>query len=106
MHEIAICKDIIRNLQKYNNIESVTFEIGSLAHLTPEELTDTLKKLVDYNINIIKKDAIVKCSCGYKGIPKILTRSHDLTIFECPKCGELPEILEGDQIRIKEVKCA
>ncbi|MBU2633674.1 MAG: hydrogenase maturation nickel metallochaperone HypA [Nanoarchaeota archaeon] len=106
MHEITICKNIIRDLQEYNQIESVTFEVGSLAHLTPEELIDTMNKLVNYNINITKKDAIIKCSCGYKGIPKIVTRSHDLTIFECPKCGELPEILEGDQIIIKEVRCA
>lgn len=105
MHEITICKQILNQLKEYRNIKSITIEIGTLAPLTATELKETIENIVDYKVNVIEKEAIVKCSCKYKGSPDIIERAHDIVIYKCPSCGNIPKILNGNQIIIKEVKC-
>ncbi|MBD3309964.1 hypothetical protein GF351_01960 [Candidatus Woesearchaeota archaeon] len=104
MHEKSIAKGIIEEAKKHGIVKSITLEIGDLAHLSAEELDDAMSDLVDWNIVIVKKPAVVKCTCGYKGEPKVLEKRHGYILFVCPECESLPKVLEGDKIVIKEVE--
>ncbi|MCX8147530.1 MAG: hydrogenase maturation nickel metallochaperone HypA [Candidatus Woesearchaeota archaeon] len=107
MHEIIIAQKILEDLKKGvkgAKIKSVVFEVGELSQITPDELEEALKSLADFEFSIEEKSAKVKCKCGYIGIPEILDRNHDSVIFTCPKCGEIPEIVEGGDIKIAQVE--
>ena len=104
MHETVIAKNLINEALKQGNIKGVTIEVGEVAHLTIEELQSVMGILVDWDLNFVEKKAVGKCVCGYEGSPKILSRGHDMCLYECPKCGKVPEILEGHDIILKEVK--
>lgn len=103
MHETVIAKKIIEEAEKHGTVKQITIEVGDLAHLPAEDLKKTMDKMVDWKVEVIPKKAKVKCECGFEGEPKITERSHDLTVFECPECGSLPRILEGENIIIKDV---
>ncbi|GAI80050.1 unnamed protein product [marine sediment metagenome] len=112
MHEISYIKQIIENAKKEKgNIKSILVEVGELAPVQAEDIEKTLKEMVDWEIVVAQKRAVVKCSCGYKGHPKIIEKRHHLTLFVCPKCSSLPKVYEGKDIILKEVtvddkKCA
>ena len=104
MHETIIANEIITQAEKQGKVLSIKVEVGDLAHLPAHELKECLKSLVDWKIQIINKKALVRCACGYKGEPKILSKGHDSTVFVCPECGDIPKILKGDKIILKEVE--
>lgn len=106
MHEHYISRDIINTAKKHGKVKSITIEVGDLAELPAEELEETLKAMVGWEIKIIKKKGKIRCKCGYTGEPKILQKMHDFTLFNCPKCRALQEnfeVLEGNEIKLKEV---
>ena len=104
MHETIIAKQIIETANSKGKVKSITVEVGDLAHLPANEKREVLENMTDWKINIIEKKATVKCSCGYEGEPLILEKGHDSTIFQCPKCKAIPEILDGKDITLKEVE--
>jgi len=103
MHEINIVKQIIETANKKGKVKSILVEVGELADVSAEEIESALKKLVDWKVIVATKRAIVKCSCGYKGNPKIVEKRHGLTLFVCPECSSLPKVYEGKDIILKEV---
>lgn len=106
MHELAFANKVIEEAKKQGDVKSITVEVGELAQIPAHELKDALEKLVDWDVELIEKKAEVSCSCGFKGNPKILEKGHDYTLFQCPECGAVPEVLEGADILLKDVKCA
>ncbi|HHE36681.1 MAG TPA: hypothetical protein ENL16_02600 [Candidatus Woesearchaeota archaeon] len=107
MHETIIAKNILREVSKKakgRKVESITIEVGDLAHLPAHQLKDFLKNMVDFDVVVKRVKARVKCGCGYEGEPRILAHEHDFTLFECPKCHNLPEVLCGEDIVLKEIK--
>lgn len=104
MHEITIAKNIVEQANSYGNVKKLVLEVGDIAILTPDELKQALFNLIDWEVEIIKKPAKIKCSCGYEGEPIIVERAHELVIFKCPACRDVPEVLEGDNILLKEVE--
>ena len=117
MHEIVIANKIIEDIKtqislnkiidkttSFDKIVSVSFEVGDLAHLSAEELEETLKGMVKFKIIVKRKKAVVKCKCGYKGEPKILERGHHSLIFVCPTCEDVPQIVDGEDIKIMEIE--
>lgn len=104
MHETIISRNIIEEASKQGKVKGIVVEVGELGYLPGYELEPTLKTLVDWDVKIIERKAVVSCSCGFKGGPKILQRGHDMCLFECPNCGKVPKILEGDQIRLISVE--
>ncbi len=104
MHELFIAKKIIEKAKEHGNVMKVTIELGDIAPLTAQELTNAIEELVDWEIEIEKKPAKVRCQCGYEGEPKIKERKHDFVLFICPKCKEIPKPLEGEDIILKEVE--
>lgn len=107
MHETIVASKVLEDLKKGvkgRKVKKVRFEVGELAAITPDELGEVLKTMADFEFSVEEKKAKVKCKCGYVGIPEILDREHDSVIFTCSKCGEIPEIVEGGDIKIIEVE--
>ncbi len=104
MHETVIATQLIQEARKHGNVKGITVEVGELGHLPYYELEPTLKVLVNWDIRLTEKKSVVKCNCGYKGSPEILERGHDMCLFVCPKCKEVPTIIEGDKIRLVSVE--
>ncbi|MFA6089399.1 MAG: hydrogenase maturation nickel metallochaperone HypA [Candidatus Woesearchaeota archaeon] len=103
-HEHLICKEIIQKANSLGKVKKILVDCGALAHLPADELKHALEHQCKFDIEVNETPAKVICEdCGYTGIPKILEHSHDLTLYECPKCGSVPEIVEGDQIFLKSV---
>ncbi len=103
MHETIIAKDIIETAQKQGVVKEIVVEVGQLGHLPINEMRDVLEELVDWKVTVIEKKAVVRCKCGYEGDPKVLEKGHDHNVFICPKCENIPEVLEGEDIVLKKV---
>ncbi len=105
MHEQTIAQKIIADAETYGKVKSLTIEVGDLGHLPANEMKEVMEKLTNWKIKVISKKAIIACTCGYSGKPKILKQLHDNNIYECPKCYyKLPPILDGKDIILKEVE--
>ena len=104
MHETIIAGDIIKEAEKYGKVLSIKVEVGELAVIPAHELDECLKSLVEWKVVVNEAHAKVRCSCGYQGEPRIMQKSHDSTVFACPKCGSLPEIVSGKDIILREVE--
>ena len=106
MHETAFIKDIINQAKKQGNVKVISIEVGSLAPIEASHLKKHFQELVDWKILVKEKKGIVECKCGFKGEPEIITRGHDFVLYKCPWCGDVPKVIEGDKVILKEVKCA
>jgi Zn finger protein HypA/HybF involved in hydrogenase expression len=106
MHELAIANEIVEQAKSHGNVKSIKLEVGDLSPLTAEELQTALGALVGWEVAVTKKKARAKCAfCGHEGEPRVIQRSHDFTLYACPKCSEdFPEVLEGDKIILLEVE--
>lgn len=102
MHELTIARKIVDSFGMKAAKEAIV-EVGELAEITAEELERAVKQLTSINIQFKIVEAEVECGCGFKGRPKITAREHDVVMFECPKCTQIPDIISGDEIEIKEV---
>ncbi len=104
MHEHAMAHNIIEQAKQQGKVKKITVECGALAHLPAKDMENVLKDHADFEVEVIETPAKVKCKCGFEGQPKIEAHSHDMNIFFCPKCGEVPEVLEGEDIVLKSVE--
>ena len=104
MHGVHIAGDLISTARKQGKVRKASIEVGEIANITKQDLTKALFDLADFKFEIKEKKALVKCSCGYKGSPRVIGRQHDLVLFECPQCHHKPTVLEGDKIILKEVE--
>lgn len=103
MHERILAQEIINKAKELGKVKSITVEVGDLAHLPANEMEQVLKQMTSWKVNIIKKQAQVKCKCSYNGKPKIIEQKHDYVFFKCPKCNDIPKIISGKDIILKEV---
>jgi Zn finger protein HypA/HybF involved in hydrogenase expression len=104
MHETIVAKQIIEEAKRHGEVESITIEVGDIAHLPAKEMEKTMKGLVDWEVKIEQKKAIIQCECGFKGEPIILEKGHDSTIWKCPVCDRvMPHVIEGNDIILKDV---
>ncbi|MEM4267705.1 MAG: hydrogenase/urease maturation nickel metallochaperone HypA [Candidatus Woesearchaeota archaeon] len=107
MHESIIARSIIdAALLKANGkkIKSITIEVGDLGHVPAEEIKQAILAITDFNVKVKSVKADVKCVCGYYGEPKIIEKTHGHTIFECPDCGALPEVIKGEDIILTKIE--
>lgn len=106
MHEQGIAQGIINTAKAEGSVTKITIECGDLGHLPANEMREVLEKMTDWEIEIIKKKATVKCEkCNYQGEPKITQQLHDQNIFECPECGTMfPDVLDGKDIVLQSVE--
>lgn len=103
MHETIIANQLIEEAKKQGNVRKIVVEVGELADMPAEELGETLKAMVQWEVVIVKAKAKVTCPCGYEGDPKIISQEHDAVIYECPECTQVPDVAYGDEIILKEV---
>lgn len=105
MHETVISRKIIEDAKAFGDVKAVWVAVGELAHIPAHELAPTLLGMAaPWRVEISETPAKVRCICGFEGHPKILERGHDMCVFECPDCGEVPAILEGGDIKITRVE--
>jgi Zn finger protein HypA/HybF involved in hydrogenase expression len=104
MHETVFARKIIEDAEKQGNVTEVYVELGELAPVPPHELLECLRSLVPWRVDSRVKQASVKCTCGFSGRPKILERGHDFFFIECPECGQVPELIDGKDVKIISVK--
>lgn len=105
MHETIIANKIIEKAKEHGSVTKIVIEVGDLAHLPASDMKEVMEKLTNWEVDVRSVKANVKCSCGFIGEPKILEHSHDMTIYECPKCKKIPnEVLSGGEIILKEVE--
>lgn len=104
MHEHIICENIINKAKSYGKVKKIVVECGQLAHLPAKDLKRTLKEHCKFDVVVKEIPAVIKCTeCSFVGEPKVIEHAHDIAIFECPRCGKIPQILEGDKIVLKSV---
>lgn len=103
MHEHSFIQAIIQDIENKDNVTALSVEVGELAGIDAHHLAHHLEEETGWEIDAKQKDALVTCECGYRGKPKIRERLHDMVIFECPTCKQIPNILEGKDIKILKV---
>ncbi|MBD3164100.1 hypothetical protein GF323_02795 [Candidatus Woesearchaeota archaeon] len=104
MHGIHIAGELIAKAREQGKVRKAFIELGKLANISKADLSRQMKNLAGFNFVIEEEEAKVRCGCGYEGKPKITERQHDIVLFECPLCGEKPEVLNGDEIVLKSVE--
>ncbi|MBT5022912.1 hypothetical protein HOK51_09985 [Candidatus Woesearchaeota archaeon] len=104
MHEQTIAKQIIEKAKSYGYVSRIVVEVGDLGHLPANEMRDVLVGMVDWDVVVEEKRGKVKCICGYEGEPHIIEKKHGGALFDCPKCGGLPRVIDGGEIILKQVE--
>jgi Zn finger protein HypA/HybF involved in hydrogenase expression len=104
MHEHMIAHKIIEQAESHGKVKKIVVHCGALAHLPAKDLKHVLEDHAKFEVEVIETSAKVKCSCGFVGKPKIEMHSHDVNVFFCPKCGKVPQVLEGEDIVLKSVE--
>jgi len=124
MHEYSLACEIFDNVMstaQANNasaINSITLNIGRLAHVNPEQLL--------FSFDVIAKDSIadgaevnveftaptLECICGYKGIIDDVTEYcdidsqpclHEYIGLVCPVCNGLLQTVGGRELIIQTI---
>ena len=106
MHDTVIALKIMADAKlkvKGRKVKGVTLTVGELAPSTPKELQRTLETLSGWKVKTKVEKAAVKCSCGFRGKPKMLERGHDFVLYICPKCGKVPAVEKGGGIVLSKV---
>ena len=98
-----ILEDLRQGL-KGRDVKSVRFEIGELAEIKPEEFEEFLKDNADFEFEIEEKKAKVRCKCGYEGMAEIIDGNNGDVVLTCSKCGDIPEVIDGNRVKIAEVQ--
>jgi Zn finger protein HypA/HybF involved in hydrogenase expression len=103
MHEHSFTEAILNNVKDKENVRGIVLEVGDLVGIEPGHLKEHIEEMYDWDVEVVLKKSKVRCECGFEGEAKVLERLHDLVIFECAKCGGIPEVLEGKDIKILKV---
>jgi Zn finger protein HypA/HybF involved in hydrogenase expression len=104
MHEHSFIQAIISEIDNKDDVLGIYVEVGELVGITASHLKEHLVEETGWEVDVCQKDALVECCCGHKGEPKIRERLHDMVIFECSRCGLVPDVTEGKDIKILKVK--
>jgi hydrogenase nickel incorporation protein HypA/HybF len=107
MHEYSIAYDIYSTAKKAaeehhaQKIKRVIVDIGELAMANPDQVKFLFNVIVEGDPLFLGSDLFfrqigpqVRCRCGYEG----------KEIFICPKCGGLPEMLQGREIVVSNIE--
>ena len=103
MHEHSFIQAIIGNIENKDSVKKVEIEVGELAGIDAPHLAEHLVEDTGWEVKTSECKAVVSCDCGFDGSPRILERLHDMVIFDCPDCGEIPQVKEGKDIKIIKV---
>ncbi|MDP8248533.1 MAG: hydrogenase maturation nickel metallochaperone HypA [Candidatus Tritonobacter lacicola] len=111
MHELAIAENILRNVLKFRDensittVEAINIKIGVLQQVSSESLLFSLETLTKgtelegARFNLEKVDAAIECNaCGKKSI----LRDY---LFRCPACGKSDvKVIAGRELFIDSIE--
>lgn len=105
MHEIVFAKNIIKQVEEKDRgkVKEVELEIGELAGITGEELKQAIEEMTGWKVSFEEMPSEARCDCGYIGRVRIKERGHDFVIYDCPKCGSVPRVIVGQDIKLKRI---
>lgn len=104
MHEFSFINNIIEDIPDKDDVMGILIEVGDLAEIEADHLKEHLEEITGWEVEIEHKESLIRCDCGYEGIARIKQRVHDILVFCCPECDEVPEVLEGKDIKILKVR--
>jgi Zn finger protein HypA/HybF involved in hydrogenase expression len=108
MHDAVMAVQItaaVKKSAKGKPVKSVTLLLGEYSGFENHDIKGALEAVSGWKVRVEIEKASAKCSCGFTGRPKLLERGHDFCLYECPKCGKVPKLVEGGEIAVKEVVC-
>ena len=103
MHEHTFVEAILKDVEDLDKVKKICLEVGELVGIEAGHLKEHLEEGRSFEAEVSSKNSKVRCECGFDGRARVLERLHDLVIFECVECGGIPEVLEGDKIKILKV---
>jgi Zn finger protein HypA/HybF involved in hydrogenase expression len=103
MHDIAFAQNLMNQVDDSENVKEIFLEVGDLSGIEADHLKEHLEEASGWKVHALPVKSQVKCECGYSGEAHVDERLHDIVIFSCPSCGNLPEVLEGNEIKIVRI---
>jgi len=107
MHEYSIAYDIYATARRTaidhhaDRILRIHVEVGSMAMVNPEQVNFLFSTICEDDPLFTGAELVctgvapvTRCSCGYEGD----------SCFVCPKCGALPELVKGREIRVSNIE--
>lgn len=99
-----LIKSIIDKAKEHGKVKSLLVEVGDLFPVPAESLKRSIIEKTNWDVVIVPKKAVVKCSCGYEGAPLIPEKRKDQALIVCPKCSTFPKIISGKEVSIKHIE--
>ncbi len=103
MHEHSFVEAILRDVKDLDKVKEISLEVGELVGIEAGHLKEHMEEGRNFGVEVETKDSEVKCECGFNGRARILERLHDIVVFDCPECGGIPEVVDGQDIKILKV---
>ena len=104
MHELGSVQKVIQDLKRMDPIpKRITIVLGKMRgsakgfeDMFREYTRDT--ELEGIGMEIEQVPVKVKCECGLEGLDRVTDHLH---FVRCPKCGNVADILQGNELDIK-----
>lgn len=107
MHELSIAYDIFATAKRAAvehgaaQVTKVAVELGELTMVNPEQVEFLFSTFCEedpaFSGTVLEYRTVrpkVRCRCGYEGDE----------LYVCPRCGSLPEIIEGREIVVTNIE--
>jgi len=118
MHEFSVMSEIVKSILSEANkrhatrVEEVDLQIGEYTMLGEEQMRFSYEVLAKDTIlqgsrlNISQVNGKIRCRCGYEGevSPPEDSLHKVVPMRECPKCGQVAEIIEGRECVIRNIR--
>ena len=107
MHEFASVQEAIRRIRKMQPVpKRVKIRLGKMRGSAKgfEEMFREHSRYTDIENIELEVENIpveIKCSCGLEGMVRIMDHAH---FVRCPKCGQVADILRGNELDIEAIK--
>jgi Zn finger protein HypA/HybF involved in hydrogenase expression len=108
MHEFTSIREAIDKINRMEpRPEKVTIKLGKVRgsargfeKMFREHTRGT--SLEGISLEIEQVPAEIKCKCGLEGPVRIMDHVH---FVRCPKCGEVADLIKGNELDIKGIEC-
>ncbi len=104
-HGIVFARKIIEQVpdKDKEKVKEIEIEVGELAEIGAEELKKAVEDVTGWRVIVSEMPSESQCDCGYVGRVRIRERGHHIVLYDCPKCGSVPRVIVGQDIKLKKV---